>query len=363
MESGKTITMYQPNFTELDKLVEQGYLRKQVSPCGKLFLLDYTDKCTYERKWNKHTENNRGTVYEITTGKVISRPYKKFYNFGELTVSRQRNLLKSKEFLVLEKLDGSMIQAFYYNNKWNFATRGSFTSDQAKKAEEIVLKNYSNHFDHLRKDVTLLFEVIYPENRIVVDYNKEEDIKLTAVFHTESGEELLVNYEQNFFNTCKKFTFNSIQEVLDKLKTLTYNEEGYVVRFSDGTRVKFKGDEYVKMHRIITGLSPLTLWETMKDGKVSEELLASIPEEFSQTYIDMVKQLECNYKNVLNEVKDSYRSILSVCGNDNKEIGLFLKKNDIPYSHMIFPLHNGKEDVLDYLITKEIRPTGNKLDG
>lgn len=350
---------YTPNFIEMDNLVEQGYLKQVISPCGNLVLFDYTDKTTYERKWTKHTKNNRGTIYERYTGKVVSRPFGKFFNMGELPVSKQRNLLKSKSFTVLEKLDGSMIQAFYYNDKWNFATRGSFTSDQARKAEEIYLDNYTSSLSTLRKDVTFLFEVIYPENRIVVDYKDTTDIRLTAIFHTESGEELMVNYGNNLLPTCNKYEFTSIQEVIVKLDTLPYNEEGYVVRFSNGERVKFKGKEYVEMHRIVTNTSPLSLWENMSNGKVDRKLLESIPEEFSARYVDIAKQLEKRYKELLNEATDTTKSIALICNNDRKEIGLYLSRNEVEYSQLVFPIFLGKSEAIEKLVMREIRPKGN----
>jgi len=37
------------DFSEYDKLTEEGFLRKVISPCGDLVLYNYTDKCTYEK--------------------------------------------------------------------------------------------------------------------------------------------------------------------------------------------------------------------------------------------------------------------------------------------------------------------------
>lgn len=37
------MNMYKANFTELNKLSEQGYLRKVISPCGKLVEIKYAN--------------------------------------------------------------------------------------------------------------------------------------------------------------------------------------------------------------------------------------------------------------------------------------------------------------------------------
>lgn len=337
--------------------IEKGLIKRQVSPCGRLVLFDYTEKCQYERAWDDVTLNARGTVYELSTGKVVARAFPKFFNWSELDEEEQNRLLNSLYFTVDEKMDGSMILLYYYDGEWRTNTRGSFTSDQAIKAKEL-LSNYNT--DILDTKCSYILEVIYPENRIVVDYQDEEKLVLLAIFDLTHGERSIYNSIHNFPKP-KRFNFYSIHEVLDHLKDLTYNEEGYVVRFSDRTRVKFKGDEYVKMHRIVTGISPLVLWESMSNGKVSKELLISIPEEFRSIYEDMSKDLERNYKLVKDEVEDSFKSIYSLFGNNRKEIGLFLAKNDILYSKMIFPRLLEKYNKLDQMIMREIRPTGNIL--
>src|SRR5690554_331864 len=337
--------------------IEKGLIKRQVSPCGRLVLFDYTEKCQYERAWDDVTLNARGTVYESSTGKVVARAFPKFFNWSELDKEEQNRLLNSLYFTIDEKMDGSMILLYYYDGEWRTNTRGSFTSDQAIKAKELLSK-YDT--DILDTNCTYILEVIYPENRIVVDYRGEEKLVLLAIFDLTYGE-ISIDSPIHDFPKPKRFDFQSIHEVLDHLKDLTYNEEGYVVRFSDGTRVKFKGDEYVKMHRIVTGISPLTIWESMSNGKVSKDLLMSIPEEFRSIYEDISNDLERKYKLVKDEVEDSFRSIYSLFGNNRKEIGLFLAKNDILYSKMIFPRLLEKYDKLDQMIMREIRPTRNIL--
>ena len=89
---------YVPNFQELDILSEKGLLRKVISSCEKLVLYNYTDQCTFERNWNEHTINSRGTVYEVSTGKLVARAFPKFFNFSELSENKQKEILNSKYF-------------------------------------------------------------------------------------------------------------------------------------------------------------------------------------------------------------------------------------------------------------------------
>lgn len=337
--------------------IEKGLIKRQVSPCGRLVLFDYTEKCQYERAWDNVTLNTRGTVYELSTGKIVARPFPKFFNWSELDEEEQDTLLNLSYFTTWEKLDGSLGIIYFYDGEWRVNTRGSFTSDQAIKGKEL-LKPYEKD---LYANQTYLCEIIYPENRVVVNYGKEEKLVFLTSYNTKYGLEDHDSGIGVFDHIATTHEFSNLEELQSHLKTLTYNEEGYVVRFSDGTRVKFKGDEYVKMHRIVTGISPLALWESMNNGKVSKELLMSIPEEFRDTYESMSKELEKKYKMVKDEVEDNFKNILVICGTDRKEIGLFLSKNDIPYSNMIFPRLLEKYDKLEQMIMREIRPKGNIL--
>lgn len=352
----------------LDKLqqyVEQGLLSRKVSEDGKLVLYDYTEKVQFEKLWDEVTLNHRGTVYEVATGKVVARAFPKFFNFSELAGGRQISLMFSNNFTVYEKLDGSLGIIYFYDGKWRVNTRGSFTSDQAIKGLEMLTKINGNKLNPLN---TYLVEIIYPENRIVVDYKGAEVLMLLGIIDTESGIELDIysNQGHSFFRAMKK-TFNTIQDVLDNLKTLPFNEEGYVIRFEDGSRAKFKGDEYVEMHRLISGLSPLTIWERMENGVVSEEFLATIPEEFMDRYEDIADKLEEKFAEMEHEVELRVSQVIHAVVNDGaptelrKKVGLYLQANEHELNTFVFPTVLGKPEVVAKLIKKHIRPTGNNL--
>lgn len=347
--------------SRFDKYVEQGLISRKVSPCGRLVLFDYTEKCQWEKAWDEVTLNARGTVYELETGAVVARSFPKFFNFSELTPERQKELM-SQSFTVAEKMDGSLGIVYFYDGQWRVNTRGSFVSDQAIKA----LKMLQSYTPWLDISVTYLVEIIYPENRIVVDYQGLESLTLLAAYDHLGTE---VNIAHPFHHEANSaYAHTSVAEIQEELKTLSFNDEGYVVKFADGTRAKFKGDEYVKMHRIISGMSPLVLWESMKNGKVCIDLLASIPEEFRTQYEDMALKLQKNYIDFEYRVGSHCRVIskaaidgrqFNLTGEDRKALGLYLKANEHELNGFVFPFFLGKG--LDDMIMKEIRPKGNVL--
>lgn len=359
---------YEPDFKRLDELTELGYLRKVTAYDGKLALYNYTDHCTYEKKWDKHTLNARGTVYEVETGRVVARAFPKFFNFGELATSKARNLLKKTEFEVFEKMDGSLGIVYFYDGKWRVNTRGSFSSDQAIKATEMLRDKYFT--SNMNPNYTYLVEIIYPENRIIVDYGNEEKLTLLAGFDNNSGEEISLEEldKTSPFPSAPKYNdFRSIQEVVDEQARLGKMEEGFVVRFADGFRCKFKSAEYLKVARLISEMTPLNFWKAMKDGVVQREILEEIPEEFREEADKIKINLEISYNTVKLEVLKDYQYAIESIGGlydleeDRKKLGIFLQSHGKELKHqgaMFAKLLN--KDV-DKYIMKTIRPSGNEI--
>jgi RNA ligase len=87
------------------------------------------------------------------------------------------------------------------------------------------------------------------------------------------------------------------------------NREGYVVRFSNGFRVKIKGDEYVRLHRILTNVSTLTIWEYLKDGLPFDEILNNVPDEFYDSVRKVKEDLLTQYSVIEAGALDAFESL------------------------------------------------------
>ena len=166
----------------LEKYYEDGLLHKQTHPTFDLTIWNYTPKVQYERLWDDITMQCRGLVTN-SKGEIVARPFKKFFNYEEYKPEE----IPNEDFVVYEKLDGSLGILFNYQGEWILSTRGSFTSPQSIKGKEILNKHDISAW---RKDNTYLFEIIYPENRIVVDYGNEEKLVVIGCIHTETGDEV-----------------------------------------------------------------------------------------------------------------------------------------------------------------------------
>ena len=266
----------------LEKYYENGLLHKQTHPTFDLTIWNYTPKVQYERLWDDITMQCRGLVTN-SKGEIVARPFKKFFNYEE----HKPEDIPNENYVVYEKMDGSLGILFNYQGEWVLATRGSFTSTQAIKGREL-LEKYD--YNRLIKDYTYLFEIIYSENRIVCNYDFE-DLVLLGIVHTSTDDEVDIHNDNNedirLKNLIRNLNLNIVTvyktwgESYDLLKKeISNDKEGYVIRFKNGFRMKIKGEEYVRLHKILTNISNRDIWGYLKDDRPLNELLDKVPDEF-----------------------------------------------------------------------------------
>ena len=326
----------------LQQMIYEKYVNVTKHPTADLYIYNYSAKAQYEKLWNEVTLQCRGLILD-GDGNVVARPFRKFFNLEEHDPSEIPNL----PFDVYEKIDGSMFLIVAYKNQLIYATRGSFISDQAIKGKEIFKNKYANLTSRIEKYKTYVFEVIYPENRIVVEYPNIEDIILLSIIDNKTGSEKLENIG---FTTVKKY--DGINDYR-KLKELEEdNKEGFVIKFSNNFRVKVKFDEYIRLHRILTGVSNIAIWEYLKDGNSLDELLDRVPDEF----YDYVKRTKQELENEFNSILDECMRLRRYNFNTQKEAAEYIKEQN--HSSILFNMYNDKK--YDHLIWKLVRPTFQK---
>ncbi len=276
----------------LQQYIQEGYINVQKHPIYELFIYNYSQKTQYDAFWNLITLNCRGLILDKDMN-FVARPFSKFFNLSE----HEQNDIPDLGFEVFEKMDGSMGVLYWADNKPFIATRGSFQSEQALKANEILYSKYEHTFSSLNPNYTYIFEIIYPENKIVVDYQDLEDLILLAIIDTQTGRELpLQNIGFQMVNR-----FDAIKD-FDELKKLNWeNKEGFVVKFKNDFRVKIKFEDYIRLHRILTQVSSKIIWENLKEGKDLSLILEDVPDEFFNWVKKQVSKLKLHYQQVENE--------------------------------------------------------------
>ncbi|MFH6990021.1 T4 RnlA family RNA ligase [Flavobacterium collinsii] len=330
------------NTTLLKEMLSKNYVKVNKHPKHDLYIYNYTQNAQFEKVWNEVTLACRGLILDENDN-VVARPFPKFFNLGEM----ENQILPDTTFEVYDKMDGSLGILYWIDEVPFMASRGSFSSDQSDKANEMLHGKYRNSWSLLDKAKTYLFEIIYPENRIVLDYSAAEELVLLAVIDTQSGEEFPL--EDIGFPMVEKF--DGIKDILILKEMEVDNKEGFIIKYANDFRVKIKFEEYLRLHRIITQVSNLNIWEYLKTNKSMEEILERVPDEF----FDWVKQtksdLENQYQIIENQCKADFKVLES-----RKETALYFQT--CQYQGVLFAMLNNKD--YSVIIWKMIRPIFEK---
>lgn len=339
---------------ELQHLVTSGFTDwKQYSEVwvkrdGDLLLFDYTAKAQYAARWNFFERISRGLIVNSISGEIVARPFDKFFNWFEGGRKAGRFLLGKQHIVsITEKIDGSLAILYRVGKPkvYRNATRGDFHSAQAEWATDFL--NAHHDLSGLPDELTLLFEIVYPENRIVVDYGAREELVLLAARNRLTGAYLpffrdVYELAQRYnFSLPQVYSFNNVTEILDRTGILPPDAEGYVVEFSDGERYKFKGDRYLELHKLISGLSFKHTLEAMQSGRV-EYIRSQVPEEHLVEFNAWVEQIELTVAATEQRVHAIFDQAPKAT---RKEYALWVQaqhKEDAPY---LFALLDGKNIV------------------
>jgi RNA ligase len=259
-----------------------------------LVLLNYTPAAQYNRRWNYLERVSRGLILDGTTGEVVARPFDKFFNWGEVPYEPAP---ETHIVSISEKMDGSLGILYRHKGEFCVATRTRFVGTQARWATEFLRGHYD--LSALPSHWTLLFEIIYPENRIVVDYGAREDLVLLAARDRHTGEYMPRNTFKHFargfgFSTPYDYSdlaYAGTENLLNAAESLSVNREGFVIAMSDGTRWKIKGSQYVQLHKLLSTTTFHTVLEAMQAGNF-DQLLRMIPDEWRGQLWQWHRQIE-----------------------------------------------------------------------
>lgn len=337
------------NYEVIKPYIEKGLISEQVHPeDSDVRIFNYTQATQFGKAWDEITTQCRGLILNIKTGEILARPFPKFFNYGEHL--EKGFPLPGEEPIITEKLDGSLGIMYTLNHKTWIATRGSFTSDQAIWATNWWRENkgsepYGNEFTHL-------FEIIYPANKIVVDYDFEGLVHIASI-ETATGKQVL-----DEIMPVRKVKIYPSSDWVNLEKLDTPNSEGFVVFFPKANlRLKIKFAEYVRLHKIVTGLSEIGIWEMLKDGKDLKPLIEKVPDEFFKWVHNVSIDLLNRFDVIANEAEKLFEDVRRL--PTRKDQALAIQKYGPKYSGIVFSFLDGKSP--DKIIWKMLRPHGKKV--
>lgn len=287
----------------MNEMIKGGYISRRYHPdYPELAILNYTEKAAFERKWNAATKTCRGLIYNLTTGEVLARPFAKFHNFDEPEAPK----IEWEQVLYhwANKEDGSLGILYRTPNGYPaIATRGSFSSEQAIKGTKMLHDSgMAWVFDeYIDAGYTPLFEIIYPENRIVLDYGTQEYLHLLGYMHIASGAFVPAD-------PAEPRKFGTLTTDLSRP-----NAEGWVAWLTPYKAVKIKQADYVELHRIVTGLNRKSVWRALKAGEPTfKALLEQLPDELYKWAETVASELREAYADIVINIDDTYLRVLDM---------------------------------------------------
>ncbi|WP_327378092.1 T4 RnlA family RNA ligase [Streptomyces sp. NBC_01216] len=379
---------------ELVAALDAGHVTRKSHPELPLSIYTYTRVCQYERVWNRVTTRCRGLVADDVTGEIVALPLPKFFNLGEHASGQPyAPALPDEPFEVYEKVDGSLAVVFHYAGRWRVASKGSFISAQATWAQR--------HLDGadtaaLTPGVTYLAEIIYPRNRIVVDYGERRDLVLLAAFGKDGTEVPLAEATPGWSGVGSAVTVwpaMTIEELVELTESNTLpgggkatgvDAEGFVLRFASGFRAKAKLSEYVRLHGLLTGVTERDIWRghgiqrfadtaakrlaqglglslhelgevRAAGGRPLDDLLARVPDEFDVWVREVIDRLEDEAAARARAIDEAFRSIAHLA-DDRRAFAQAVKTLPVDEGvrSAMFPRLDGRP--VDLLVWRAVRP-------
>lgn len=299
----------------------------------KRYLITKNNKCLFIANASKalftptesHQQLAKGVVYTINNGtyELVSMPLTKIWNYSEHTDAQYNEISKyfnnsSYMFSLSDKEDGTLISRFVFDNQVYFATRGVIQGCEDVESEYIdeAIRVANEKYPLLLSpdfysNLTLNFELIFPEGRVVRNYGDRRDLIFISVFDLDEYvydndllSEITSNYKFNKALTigfeCDSSFTNEVDSCLKQLKGTDH--EGFilsVVHINDQQviyRVKFKSEDYLRLSRALNYCSYKHVAELVFNDPELESWSAFLAYLYSIGADDMPKELLEEYK-------------------------------------------------------------------
>jgi len=212
----------------------------------------------------------RGIIFSLATGKVLSRRFHKFFNVNETEEVEAAKINLDRPFIILEKLDGSMVCPFYTEGKLRFATKNGVT-DTSRVAESYISRSGIPYYDYsalwIGRGYSPIYEWCSRESRVVLDYPMDS-LTLIAVRHVRTGDYVpffeMQNHAKHYdipvvtCRTAEEMGLGSItqfEQFQKAIREKNIGVEGFVIRFENGEMYKIKTAWYCELNKTLDLIS------------------------------------------------------------------------------------------------------------
>lgn len=277
---------------------------------------------------NRIVREARGIIFkEGRWHNPVCWAFDKFGNYGESYAPK----IDWSTAFVTEKVDGSLIKMWYDDGQWRVSTNGTINAWKAELSgvkfesfgdyfsDVLFLKYHADlaHFvDNLKKDLTYMFELVGPYNRVVVPY-EEPAIYFLGARDKFTGIEYLpipVNAENLGVSKFKRpaiYSLTTLDDCIKAAELKTWDDEGFVVCDANFNRVKIKSPAYVLAHfmRNNNVITRKHIIRVILENETAEFLC------YAADYKDVLEEtqeLMNTYINISNKLAESCRTTATI---------------------------------------------------
>ena len=303
----------------------------------------------------------RGLLF-YPDGRIMSRRLHKFFNVNERDETAAHRIDLSKQHVILEKLDGSMITPVFTAAGVRWGTKMGIT-EVSMQAEEFVARNpqyaqFAEWCETMR--LTPIFEWCSRKQRIVVDYPTDR-LVLIALRGTMTGEykqycDLVVLGDRFDIEVVRAYagTTENMEHLIAETRAME-DAEGWIIRFDDGQMLKIKGDWYVRIHKTKDNL----IWEKNVVDLLINEKMDDVKPYMLDEDVRRVEAFETEFWIGINDTVRRYEQYFQQVlgsGLDRKQFAQrwmpTIKDNDPFASPFVFSRFDNKDPrqlILDHI--------------
>lgn len=274
---------------------------------------------------------------------LVCRPFKKFFNKDEnpMTMNLDWSWKNIKKIAIKE--DGSIISSYIDipTEELRLKSKQSLVSEQTKMANEFLRSPENQAFREEVETITkagntVIFELVSPVNRIVLEYKKTE-LRVLGIRENSTGR-LLDFFDKGFNLMYPKIAENWCLEHIPHDMSVTdpgviaelEGIEGYVYTFHNGLMVKVKTNWYKTLHHLKDSVNATRhLFEAVIEERIDDVKAMFSTDEFTMNRIKTMEDLVIpKFNHMVRTVEDFYGQFKELSRKDyavkgQKELGGF----------------------------------------
>lgn len=246
----------------------------------------------------------RGLIFDKHTREIINFPMSGSTAFN--------NFIKNIPFsdcVIEESIDGTLINLYWYNGKWNTSTKSCIDAECKWKSDKtfhelfnLTVQNTNLDFTKLNTNFCYSFILCHPENINITQYNSP---KLYHIFSRNLNNfkefNLNIGVAKPFILKINKYNMHSVNdynELVEKVNSFNFEKEGFMI-FSKNRkfRVKLKNEYFLKAQSL-KGNYNHHYYSIIKNLQNKKEYLGFFPEDhkyFNEVELNKTKLIDIVY--------------------------------------------------------------------